>query len=205
MKVSKAALIAVVAAVVGGAVLSQPAHAVAINGTISFTGGSGSIVANSPLPGQTTVDFLLGDLFNVNSGLGDYSGAVGGSSNFTDITYTGTGPAVVLVSSNSPEWSFTLGATTYTYNLLALTNVTFTPGPTNSLTINGTGVATITGFDPTLASFSLQGTGSNFSFQIFQASDTAVGERVPDGGSAMALLGLALAGVEGLRRKLRLS
>lgn len=200
MKLSK---FAVIAGIVAGLGLQQAAQAVPINGTISFTGGSGSI---STVGGVSTVDFLAGDFFNVNSGLGDYTGAVGGATDFKDISYVGTGPAAILTSSNSPEWSFTIGGLTYTYNLTALTNATFTNGATSSLTINGTGIATITGgsssFEPTLASFSLQGTGNGVNFVIFQASDTAVGQRVPDGGAAVALLGLALVGVEGLRRKL---
>ena len=204
MKSSKALLLALLAGVLGTGLLSQQAQAVGINGTISFTGGSGSVVQNG---GSTTVDFLFGDLFNVNSGIGDYTGAVGGSSNFTDITYTGSGPGAILTSSNSPEWTFTIGGLTYSYNLLALTSAAFTNGAVSSLTINGTGVATITGgtstFEPTFASFSLQGTGNGVNLVIFQASDTAVGQRVPDGGPAVALLGLALVGVEGLRRKLR--
>jgi len=206
MKLSKIALGAVVAGIVAGAALLPQAQAVGINGTISFTGGSGSVSQGG---GNTTVDFLFGDLFTVNSGLGDYSGAVGGTATFTDIIYSGTGPGAVLVSSNSPEWTFTIGGLTYSYNLTALTSAAFTDGPTSSLTINGTGVATITGgstnFQPTLASFSLQGTGNSVNFVIFQASDTAVGQVVPEGGSAIALLGLALAGVEGMRRKFRIS
>jgi hypothetical protein len=71
-----------------------------------------------------------------------------------------------------------------------------------ALTIEGTGIVKANGFDPTGMewSFTTQSAGgitrSSFSFS---ANNVAV----PDGGSAVALLGLALTGIEVVRRKLR--
>jgi VPDSG-CTERM motif len=56
----------------------------------------------------------------------------------------------------------------------------------------------MTGKDATAGVFSLSGSGSNLSFQFVTGSTT-----VPDGGSTVALLGIALVGVVGLHRKLR--
>jgi hypothetical protein len=72
--------------------------------------------------------------------------------------------------------------------------------------LNVTAVGTLSGpgFDPTLGTWSFTvsnakgETHDTFGFQ----SDTAAG-LVPDGGTTAALLGLALAGIEVLRRKFK--
>ena len=61
-------------------------------------------------------------------------------------------------------------------------------------TISGNGYATTTGVT---WSFSVQDDASNGVFSFSGAS-----EAIPDGGPTVALLGLALAGIEGIRRKL---
>jgi hypothetical protein len=71
------------------------------------------------------------------------------------------------------------------------------------LNITGTGIVSGNGFTPTpgdwtfTATYSNGGTHSHFGFQA--ETNTAV----PDGGSAVALLGIALVGVEVLRRKFK--
>ena len=72
---------------------------------------------------------------------------------------------------------------------------------TSGLSLMGDGVAHITGFENTEAIFALEATGTHLSFAILQPSNTAV-PGVPDSGSAVALLGIGLLAVEGLRRKL---
>jgi hypothetical protein len=73
----------------------------------------------------------------------------------------------------------------------------------STLVIEGTGIVSGNGFDPTAMdwSFTTQSSGgrtrTTFSF-------SANGVAVPDGGSAVALLGLALTGIEVLRRRLKL-
>ena len=73
------------------------------------------------------------------------------------------------------------------------------------LDIEGVGTVQGTGFDDTTArwAFTVQnaggGTGDFFSF-----SGTVSTQGVPDGGSAVALLGIGLGVVEFIRRKLRL-
>jgi hypothetical protein len=101
-------------------------------------------------------------------------------------------------SPQSPLWTTTFGGTTFTFNLLTSVIVTQNAG---FLNVRGTGVVTGTGFDPTFGLWSFTsskadgGTAASFSF----AENTTA---VPEGGSALALLGIALVGVEVLRRKL---
>ena len=70
--------------------------------------------------------------------------------------------------------------------------------------LNITGVGTISGngFEDTTATwaFSVQNAGGGHDFFSFSAN-TATG--VPDGGSAVALLGISLGAIEFIRRKLR--
>ena len=71
------------------------------------------------------------------------------------------------------------------------------------LTIEGTGTVSGNGFDPTPMNWmftSQNAGGQNMEEFSFSANSNAV----PDGGSALALLGVALAGIEVLRRKLKL-
>src|ERR1700730_9450359 len=73
---------------------------------------------------------------------------------------------------------------------------------TSFLSISGTGIVSGNGFDPTNMdwSFTTQSSGGR-THTLFSFS--ANGVAVPDSGSAVALLGLALIGIEVLRRKLR--
>jgi hypothetical protein len=198
MKLSKTILAVLGTAVLG--LMSQSAQAVPINGSIGFNGngfgsqGAGGSPSTLTFNNPMTVDSLFR--------FGDYSGVPAGTAvNFAPITWTGSGTSAMLTSLNSPEWSFTTGGTTYSFNLLSLTSATMNGG---AVSLQGTGVAFISGAinrDPTFATFSVQGTGNNFSFQIIQASNSVAG--VPDGGSAIALLGMGVMGLEFLRRKLR--
>ncbi len=202
MKLSKTILAVLGTAALMSGFLSQSAEAAAINGSIGFngsgfgsqSGGTSTLTFNNPM----TVDIRTGDY-------GPSGGNVpmGTTANFAPIKWTGSGNSAVLTSSNSPEWIFTVAGTTYSFNLLSLTSATMTGG---AVSLQGTGVSFITGAfnrDPTFATFSVQGTGNNFTFEIVQSSTSNSGQAVPDGGSAIALLGIGVMGLEVLRRKLR--
>jgi len=198
MKTSKIILAVLGTALVMSGLLSQSAQAVPINGSIGFngsgfgstSGGTSTLTFNNPM----TVDMKFGDYAGIPSGT---------TANFAPISFTGSGNTAVLTSSNSPQWTLTSGGTTYRFNLLSLTTATLA---STTVSLSGQGVATISGAinrDPTFASFSVQGTGNSFTFTIIQSSTSASGQQVPDGGSAIALLGVAVMGLEVLRRKLR--
>jgi VPDSG-CTERM motif len=70
------------------------------------------------------------------------------------------------------------------------------------LNVLGTGIVSGNGFDPTQATWSFTVNNSNGRPKIM-FSFAANADAVPDGGSAVALLGLALTGLEVLRRKLK--
>ncbi len=190
--------IAVLAAV--AIVASPQARATQITGTIGFTTAphlaGGQII---PGGGVTTVTFH--NPIQVDFGTGNYSTTVGSGVDFNPISWSGSGGSAILTSSNNPEWSFTVGAITYSFDLPDLMSASFDPGSPNSLSLSGEGLAKITGFEDTFATFALQGTGEGFTFTILQASNTAL-PNVPDSGSAMPLLGLGLIAIEVLRRKL---
>jgi hypothetical protein len=69
-----------------------------------------------------------------------------------------------------------------------------------SMAFTGTGIAHITGFDDTPASFALQGAGSGFNFTL---SSSTTGT-IPEGSTTVLLvLGLVLIGIVTVRQKVR--
>jgi hypothetical protein len=100
-------------------------------------------------------------------------------------------------------WTFTVGPTTYSFDLLTL-SVLQVPGPFGTLTLNGTGIAYITGFDPTPGSFSLtsQNPGSVIGGdKVFSFSaSTDLGEPIPEPGTLL-LIGTGLTGLAVRRRR----
>ncbi|MBA3386038.1 MAG: VPDSG-CTERM sorting domain-containing protein [Chthoniobacterales bacterium] len=194
MKLTKTILAVVAATVIGG--LASTAQAVMIQGTVGFQAPNGGTASQSN--GVTTIDFAPPVV--VNFATGDYSGTEGSTAFFANISFSGSGTDATLLSNNTPQYSFTSGGKTFSFDLTKLISATFTPG---TFSLSGLGVARITGFEDTRATFSVQGTGNGFRFTLLQASETAPapGGQVPDGGSAIALLGIAIVGIEGLRRK----
>jgi VPDSG-CTERM motif len=128
---------------------------------------------------------------------GAYAGTAGSSATMTNFTFTGTGTGAVLVGGTVVnEWSFSHGGNTYSFDLVSLISATITHG---TIDMSGTGIARINGGDASAATWALQGTGRNFTFSFASSSTSAV----PDGGSAGALLGIAFAGIEIVRRKIK--
>ena len=87
----------------------------------------------------------------------------------------------------------------FTFNLSA----TVVDQTATFLNITGTGIIRADGFDDTVATwaFTVQNAGGNQDFFSFSAN-SATG--VPDGGSAVALLGMGLGMIEFIRRRVRL-
>ena len=184
---SKTILVFFALGLISCALCVQQAQAVAITGSITFAGGA---ELNQPsVNNATQVTGWLdenGDMPTVQSASGSFAGLVGAMVTFT------------------PTWSFTSGAISafwqvggFTFNLIA-SNIVFQGGGFVSVsgtgTISGNGYATTTGVT---WSFTAQDDASNGVFSFSAGS-----EAIPDGGATVALLGLALAGIEGIRRKL---
>jgi hypothetical protein len=171
-------------------------QAQAITGDIAFFGAASASGASGA--GTTTIHFT--NPWHVIAGSGDYAVVPFNTpATFADFSFTGDGLAATLTAPKTPLWSFVLGTDTYSFDLLALTS-----GHTESggMAFTGTGTAHING-DSSSATWALSGTAkTGFKFS-FSTSTTSTG--VPDGGGALALLGIALSGIEVLRRKLKAS
>jgi hypothetical protein len=82
-----------------------------------------------------------------------------------------------------------------------LTSVSVTRG-SNGLLLSGLGVvsSTIPGLDDTTGNFNFSVQGNNAAANFSWSSDVS---SVPEGGAAIALLGLSLLGLEGARRRMK--
>ena len=194
MKLSKTILAVLAAGLVSSALSPHEAQAAQINGTIDF---AGSVMFDSSHLDNATQVMLWRDVFgnlgfsNVAATMGDFSFIPLGTQ------ATMATPWIFTPSTNTPGlWE--VGG--FTFNLLSATVVDQTA---TFLNITGLGIITAAGFEDTAATwaFTVQNAGGNHDFFSFSAN-SATG--VPDGGSAVALLGLALTGIEVLRRKLKL-
>jgi hypothetical protein len=188
----------------------QHARATTINGTITF---NGTLTAQI-LSGGTIDGINWGPPANkVATVDGDYSSVpIGTSTAFTNFQWNSSTLAVTSPSTTPfAEWTFTSGSTTYDFILdtpLTTGTITHTQVVTSphhvsnlwSVDVLGTGTAQITGFEDTVGVFTVNGTG-NAAHLSFDASGTAAGDPVPEGGPAVALLGIALVSLEILRRK----
>jgi hypothetical protein len=197
MKLSKTILAVLATGVFSCALFSQQAQAVAINGDIQFA-GSVAFDTNSLATATRVVTW-----FDINGNAGFSSVAAGATGDFAGIA-PGTQAAMAqpwIFNPSTPTpglWS--VGG--FTFDLLSATILVQNA---KTLSIEGTGIVSGNGFDPTAMdwSFTTQSSGGRTRTTFsFSANGVAVG--VPDGGSAVALLGLALTGLGILRRKLRI-
>jgi hypothetical protein len=184
IKTMKKTLLAVLAiGALSSALFSQQAQATPINGIINF---AGAVHLNGPFGTATAVTAWLNAHVEAGS-TGDFAGIP------VNTPATFTAPWQFSPSTPVPAlWS----VAGFTFDLLTST-VLVHNGTT--LSIEGTGIVSGNGFDPTAMTWAFTSQnkgGSTFSF-------SATGATVPDGGSAVALLGLALTGLEVVRRKLR--
>jgi hypothetical protein len=128
----------------------------------------------------------------LSNGTGTYAGIPQTSATFTpSFSFTGDATSVVLSAPITNFWSFTSGNNTYSFNLSALMNGHV---QANTMSFTGTGTLFATGYDPTPATFSMNGTGEEFAFQLSFVSNTALGS-VPETGSTLLLLSCSMAGL----------
>ena len=178
----------------GGLLLCQQTQADPISGAIEFFG---SASASGPSGPPDTIHFTNPG-WHTLAATGSYAVVLTGTdATFNDFTFTGDGSAATLTLPDMPIWTFTgPGGATFSFDLLALTNGHVDAG---SMAFTGTGIAHITGFDDTPASFALQGAGTGFDFTL-SSSTTAT---IPEGSTTVLLvLGLVLVGIVTLRQKL---
>jgi VPDSG-CTERM motif len=170
------------------ALFSQQAQAVQIQGNILL---GGRVTFDQPLATATTVTTF----FNV-SGTPGMSSVLAVSDDFSGIPLLTSTTMAPLWVFNPPTPTLALWSVGgFTFDLLSSTIVTQIP---NFLNVEGIGIIHGPGFDDTTGHFQLTVTGNDTRFGF-----AALTRAVPDGGSAVALLGLALIGIEVLRRKPR--
>jgi hypothetical protein len=195
MKLSKTILAVLGTGLLSCALFSQPAEAVQISGNINFAGSvrfdTTSLATATRVKTWFTVDHVAGFSDVTGGATGDFAGIAPG----TDATMAT--PWIFNPSTPTPGlWS--VGG--FTFNLSSSTIVVQN---STELTVSGTGTVIGNGFDATPMTwmFTSQNAGGQ---NMDEFSFSANSNSTPDGGSAVALLGIALTGIEVLRRKLKL-
>jgi hypothetical protein len=186
--INKTVLTVVAVGLISGGFFCQQAQATPITGDITF----GGVVTFDSIHLNLAKQVSIWDLSIVTSDSGSFS-SIPILSNVTL-----TAPWIFNPSTPTiPLWQ--VGGFTFD-----LTSSTIVSQSTTFLNITGVGTISGTGFTTTPGSWSFtvsNADGKKHSTFGFQA-DTAA-NAVPDGGATAALLGFALAGVEGLRRKFK--
>jgi hypothetical protein len=185
---SKTILVFFALGLISFALCVQQAQAVPVTGAITFAGGveldSGSVNTASQVTGWLDEG---GFMPTVQSVSGDFA------------SFVTVGDSVTFAF----PWSFSSGPIAafwvvdgFTFNLIA-SSIVFQGG--GFVSVSGTGTVSGNGFSTNIATwnFSTQDDPSNGVFSF------SGGNEAPDGGPTLALLGLALAVIEGIRRKLR--
>ncbi len=188
MTTTKTLLAVVALGLVSGGLLAPQAQAVPITGKINFTGGATLDTQN--LNTATRVNSWT-DTFTTAGNTGTFLG-------------TPVNTAVTFFApwnfNSGPIMNFWTTANGFKFDLTA--SAVFFRSST-FLSVTGTGIISGNGFDPTPGTWtftvndSASGGGGTATFS-FAASTSAL----PEGGSALALLGISLLVVEGVRRKL---
>jgi hypothetical protein len=175
----------------------------AILGQVDF---AGTAVLNGPLATATAFTSFVG--VQVSDGTGSYE-VPALVSDGTSVTVTafsfGSGSYSMTPVSPvvDPLWTFSVGGTTYSFKLSAISVSRSVLPSTQFLNISGLGAASITGYDTTPASFALsstQNTGSSDVSATFTLISTAIDSTIPEPG-ALSLLGVVLLGLLGRRQR----
>jgi hypothetical protein len=168
-------------------IATPKAQAVEISGVIQF---AGKAVLNGP----------VGTATGVTSWSSSAPGLVAGQANVIDASGDFAALAGTLATFGAP-WSFNSGINPlwsvggFVFNL---TSSAITAQNTSTVSASGSGIVTGNGFDPTAGTwyFSTQPGSINSAFSFSASSE------VPEGGSAVAMLGMGLLGIAGVRKKL---
>ena len=164
---------------------ASTAMAVPISGSINFLGYASYVGGTTPSD-ATGIDFL--GAFTGYGNTGDYGGVFSSNVQFNDFSFKpNLNPSPVTL------WSFTFSNKTYDFNMSSVNYYVSPDG--SSLTLVGTGMLGITGFDDTLGSwiFTTQGNNSTLTF-------SATAAPVPEP-STLLLIGSGLVGIFSLGRR----
>ncbi len=165
------------------------ANAAPITGSIHIAAFGASVAVNTV---ANTVTFAAGNNGQVNiAPTGSYAGLVllGASVHYNSFNY-GALPGPVAVA---PLWITTAG-TLASFDLSVITSITEGSGAVSLL---GTGTAKLAGFTDTPGNWSFSATSATGGEFNWSSTNTP---RVPDGGATLALLGVSVLGLGGMRR-----
>ncbi|MES2925083.1 MAG: VPDSG-CTERM sorting domain-containing protein [Verrucomicrobiota bacterium] len=140
--------------------------------------------------GTNTVTFQAGNNALVTNTTGSYTGLLGATVHYNTFVYS------PFVGPINPLWVTTSLAPLSSFSLTSITLVDELPGV--SLTLTGLGIASVFGFEDTVGSWSFTATQNGSSFGWDSINSPA--PRVPDGGATLALLGVSVLGLGGMRR-----
>jgi hypothetical protein len=185
----------ILAMLAGGLLLCQQTQGQGITGAIEFFGSSTASGA-SGTGLTTTISFT--NPWHTLATTGSYNGVLTGTdTTFNGFSFMNDGTAATLLVPDVPIWTFNFGGNTYSFDLNALTSGHVEPG---AMAFTGTGIAHITGFADSSASFALQAAGNGFDFTLSSSTTSTV----PEGSTTVLLvLGLVLVGIVTFRQKLR--
>ncbi len=145
--------------------------------TVTFGAGANAIV--SAVSGSYATPLLIPPLTAIH---------------YNSFSYAGTPGALVV----TPLWT-TMTAGLASFNLSSISTVAEIPG--TSLTLTGSGTAMLSGFDNTVGNWSFTATrASTGATTAVFGWDSLNTPRVPDGGATLALLGMSVLGLGGVRR-----
>ncbi len=193
MKKSFIKFLGAVALVAG---LASSASAAYIVGDISF-GSTRPLALTGGIEGDfsdaTGFDFAVksnGTNAIVNSGTGDFAAELDSLALFKDFTFS------PLPLGGAPVWTVQSGNFSFDLTSVSVTRLS------NGIVLSGLGVvsSTIPGLDDTTGNFNFSVQGDIEKTNFSWSSDTS---SVPEGGAAIALLGLSLLGLEGARRRMK--
>jgi hypothetical protein len=182
----------VLSTVVAGAVaLTTSVQALpSISGTIEFNGGA-TVNNGNNLATATAFNSITGVTVLGGDETGSYASLNGGGS-FGGTTFNTFSFGGNTLSPNPVTlWTVINGGTTYSFEA---TSVIVGPNPRSStfLNLSGTGIASITGFQDTVATWSITDTTQGGPEVTFSASVAAV---APENSTTIMLLGLGLTGL----------
>jgi len=162
--------------------MTSSVQAIPISGSLQFVGA-----ANLNSSGTAFSSYSdssgggLGPIVLGGSQTGDYSGVTGGiTAIWTPFTFNPPAASV------TPLWMFTIGATVFSFDA---TSMQLVHNTANTINIEGTGIAHITGLDDTVGTWTVTSTGSGLNFTFGASTDVG---SVADGGTTLLLLGVSL-------------
>lgn len=180
----------------------QPANAVSINGDIAFGTAVGAswTPADNLLNTGVSITTLNADGVKFNDGIdaspideglvtnafGDYAGTLGAFVDFNDFVFDPLTP-------NTQLWTFISGTNTYSFRMSTISIVSQT---SNSISLEGVGIASITGFEDTGGDFTLTLNQNRQAFSFSSSASVVV--PVP---AAVWLFGSGLLGLVGIARR----